>query len=48
MGRTSPSFRIASAEEEEEEKEEEEEEKTIESFVHVTFLGTTKLNDNLK
>jgi hypothetical protein len=44
MGRTSPSFRIASAEEE----EEEEEEKTIESFVHVTFLSTTKLNDKLK
>ena len=44
MGRTSPSFRIASAEEE----EEEEEEKTIESFVHVTFLRTTKLNDKLK
>ncbi|HZE77011.1 MAG TPA: hypothetical protein VE089_00515 [Nitrososphaeraceae archaeon] len=42
MGRTSPSFRIASAE------EEEEEEKTIESFVHVTFLSTTKLNDKLK
>ena len=45
MGKTSPSFRIASAEEEE---EEEEEEKTIESFVHVTFLSTTKLNDKLK
>ena len=43
MGRTSPSFRIASAE-----GGEEEEEKTIESFVHVTFLSTTKLNDNLK
>jgi hypothetical protein len=42
MGRTSPSFRIASAE------EEEEEEKTIESSVHVTFLSTTKLNDKLK
>jgi hypothetical protein len=41
MGRTSPSFRIASAEEEEEEK-------TIGSFVHVTFLSTTKLNDKLK
>jgi len=39
MGRTIPSFRIAS--------KEDEEEKTIESFVHVTFLSITKLNDKL-